>query len=90
MGVFSYDLFDRSALLVCDECDRVFLRDDSLSGKTRRDSSPDELAPHFRFREELAPPAIRAGWQATMTEGHLRAHWTCPQCAKERGGRGVE
>lgn len=90
MGVFSYDPFDRSALLVCDDCDRVFLSDDSLSQKARRDISPDELAPHFRFREELAPPAIRAGWQATMTERHLHAVWTCPQCTRQRGGQGGE
>lgn len=87
MGVFSHDPFDRSALLVCDDCDRVFQRDDELSGKTRRDSTPDELAPHFRFREELAAPAIRAGWQATMSGGHVHAVWVCPRCAKGASGR---
>ena len=87
MGVFSYDPFDRSALLVCDDCDRVFLSDDSLSAKTRRDSTPDELAPHFRFRDDLPAPAIKAGWQATMTMRQLHALWTCPGCTKCRSGR---
>lgn len=90
MGVFSYDPFDRSALLVCDDCDRVFLQDDSLSEKPRRDSSPDELAPHFRFREELAAPAVKAGWQAIMNERHLHALWTCPRCTKLHGGSSGE
>ncbi len=87
MGVFSYDPFDRSALLVCDDCDRVFLSDDSLSEKPRRDSTPDELAPHFAFREELPARAVKAGWQATMTERHLHALWTCPRCTAVGGGR---
>lgn len=90
MGVFSHDPFDRRALLVCDECDRVLLRDDSLSAKTRRDSTPDELAPHFRSREDLPEPAIKAGWQAIMTERQLRALWTCPSCTRGRGARGGE
>lgn len=90
MGVFSYDPFDRSALLVCDDCDRVLLCDDSLSERPRRDSSPDELAPHFRFREDLPAPAVKAGWQATMTGRHAHAVWTCPQCTKSRAGRGAE
>lgn len=90
MGVFSYDRFDRSALLVCDDCDRVLLSDDSLSEKTRRDSTPDELAPHFRFREDLPAPAVKAGWQATLNDRRAHALWTCPLCTRGRGGRAGE
>lgn len=80
MGVFSYDRFGRSALMVCDSCDHVMTSDGGRSDRPRRDSSPDELAIHFRYREEVEAPARRAGWRATTWGGEKNAKWFCPSC----------
>ncbi len=82
VGLFSYDHLQRSALLVCDECERVRLKDGRLSERRLRDSSPDELVPHFGAREEITRPAIQAGWTASSGLGDARARWTCPECAR--------
>jgi hypothetical protein len=80
VGIISYDLLDRSALLVCDRCERVLLTDGSISDRAQRDSSPDQLALHSRSGEELTRSAKRAGWRATQAQGHSRRSWICPSC----------
>jgi hypothetical protein len=82
MGILSTGLLGRSALLACDACDRVFTSQGGLSDSARRDSSPDALAAHFRKREDLAQPAIEAGWLATLVRGETTATWICPSCAR--------
>ena len=81
MGFFSYDPNDRGALLACDICDRVLLPEGGISAKTRRESLPDETAPHFRQRDELRMLATREGWRASSPEGVEPVSWTCPACS---------
>jgi hypothetical protein len=74
MGMISYDLHRRAALLVCDDCDGVLLPDGTKSDKKHRDSDPSDLAPLHRFRDDLVRAAQQAGW----VEANER--WTCPDC----------
>jgi len=87
VGFFAYDPNDRCALLACDVCDRVLLPGGGVSAKTRRESLPDETAPHFRPRDELRMLANRAGWRTSSPEGIEPVSWTCPGCSGAAGPR---
>lgn len=84
MGFVSHDTDPQTALLVCDECDHYFC-DGARSPKSRRDSTPGDLTPFFKNREEIPPSAVRSGWRATIGKEELRARWTCPACVREPG-----
>lgn len=86
MGFFARHEFEGVALLVCDECERVLTFDGRLSVKGLRDSSIADLAPHFRPRDELAGPAMQAGWRGRIAPVYGQSHWLCPRCATDGGG----
>lgn len=86
MGFFSTPHQDPLALLVCDECERVLTRDGKLSAKPLHDYPPGDLAPHFRPRDELAGPAMQAGWRGRISPLYGHSHWLCPRCATDGGG----
>lgn len=86
MGFFTSHEFDPLALLVCDDCERVLTIDGRVTVKCLRDSSPAELAPHFRPRDQLARPATEAGWRGRIAPVYGQSHWLCPRCATDGGG----
>lgn len=86
MGFVSRQEFEGLALLVCDECERVLTIDGRLSVKALRESSLHDLSHHFRRRDELAKPAIEAGWRARIAPVYGQSHWLCPRCATDGGG----
>ncbi len=86
VGFFSRQGSEGLALLVCDECERVLTIDGRLSPKGLHESSLDDLAPHFRPRDELAKPATQAGWRGRIAPVYGRSHWLCPRCATDGGG----
>ena len=82
MGLLTHHEDSRTALLLCDECDHFFC-DGHRSEKSRRESTPDDLAPFFKKREDIPPSAVSAGWKVTIGKDDLRARWACPECARE-------
>lgn len=84
MALFSYDSLRRSALLLCDDCRHVLLADGGRSTSPHDTLAPDDLAPHFQFREELAAFARQAGW---VSSGDDPWSWSCPACASTRATR---
>ncbi len=83
MAFFSWDPDDRWALLACDACDRVLVPAGGLTDRTLRESLPEDVAPHFRARDELRTIAVRAAWRESSTGA--RTSWTCPSCRTIRG-----
>ena len=65
----------RVSLLVCDACDGVMTRDGTHAPKKHRDSSPDDLAPHYDHAVELVNTARSSGWRAKDDR------WHCGACA---------
>ena len=71
----------RSSLLVCDDCDAVMTREGATTPKRHSESDPDDLAPYYMPRADLAATATGAGW-VEEDEGR----WSCPPCSSRRSG----
>ena len=69
----------QKGLLVCDGCEHVLRNDGGRSEKPRRDSSPDDLVPHFGLREEISGVALKSGWTC-IGHGEPAERWSCPEC----------
>ncbi len=83
MGLFSYEpALQRTGLLVCDRCGHALTRDGQRSAKTVHDSDPDDLAPHFRWREDIDDAAAAAGWTLLRPGNAVGSLWFCPDCAR--------
>ncbi len=69
----------RSSLLVCDDCDAVMDRSGSTAPKAHGASTPDDLAPHYMARSDLALTAQDTGWSEEAD-----GRWSCPPCSSRR------
>lgn len=79
MALKSFDPFQRSAILVCDNCDHVLMADGSRSSRSHEQLDPDELNPHYDSAFELRVRARDAGWRE-HDDGTNQWRWECPAC----------
>jgi hypothetical protein len=75
--LISHDPLNRLSLLVCDGCGGVLAHDGSSTEKAHRESTPDDLAPHFDARSTLMDIARRGGWTADAED----SRWSCARCS---------
>lgn len=68
----------RASLLVCDDCDAVLSVDGTMYEKRYGESTPDDLAPHYRPPTEHIQTARATGWQEED------GRWSCPPCSSKR------